>query len=270
MGQAHRCTSTRRLKTPSSFWTVCSPFSWGTKLSELGAGRLCGTAPPGVPHSLTNAHPDQSGCRAVNLLTPGVGFDRYISQIDQLAAKGDHEAIERLNREIDVRDRRSERGRSPRAFIGRRSLHSATDPISGVPPVAPATILREPACPGLIGLGSADNDLMRMPCWRLGAHLRVDPEGELTNTPVVAPSCLGGSTCTHCAGSAGRVAFDGGPPAIYQQGIHDSVLIAASLLIFAHATVEPIARRAWLSFRVANGPLVCWGPYRGAWLTGTK
>ena len=43
----------------------------------------------------------------------------------------------------------------------------------------------------------------------------------------------------------------GGPPAIYQQGIHDSVLVAASLLIFAHATVEPIARRAWLSFGFA-------------------
>jgi hypothetical protein len=35
-------------------------------------------------------------------LTPGVGFDRYVSQIDQLAAKGDHEGMERLNAEYDV------------------------------------------------------------------------------------------------------------------------------------------------------------------------
>lgn len=73
----------------------------GDDVIELEAGDFA-TAPPGVPHSLTNAHRDQSVCSAVNLLTPGVGFDRYISQIDQLAAKGDHEGIERLNAEYDV------------------------------------------------------------------------------------------------------------------------------------------------------------------------
>lgn len=73
----------------------------GDDVVELGSGDFA-TAPPGVPHSLTNAHADQSVCRAVNLLTPGVGFDRYISQIDQLAAKGDHEGIERRNAEYDV------------------------------------------------------------------------------------------------------------------------------------------------------------------------
>ena len=73
----------------------------GDDVIELEAGDFA-TAPPGVPHSLTNAHRDQSACSAVNLLTPGVGFDRYISQIDQLAAKGDHEGIERLNAEYDV------------------------------------------------------------------------------------------------------------------------------------------------------------------------
>ena len=73
----------------------------GDDVVELVSGDFA-TAPPGVPHSLTNAHADQSACRAVNLLTPGVGFDRYISQIDQLAAKGDHEGIERLNAEYDV------------------------------------------------------------------------------------------------------------------------------------------------------------------------
>jgi len=73
----------------------------GDQVVELGPGDFA-TAPPGVPHSVTNAHADQSGCRAVNLLTPGVGFDRYIDQIDKLAAKGDHESIERLNAEYDV------------------------------------------------------------------------------------------------------------------------------------------------------------------------
>ena len=37
-----------------------------------------------------------------DVLTPGVGFDRNIRQIDQLATKGDHEGIERLNAEYDV------------------------------------------------------------------------------------------------------------------------------------------------------------------------
>ena len=73
----------------------------GDDVVELGSGDFA-TAPPGVPHSVTNAHADQGACRAVNLLTPGVGFDRYISQIDHLAAKGDHEGMERLNAEYDV------------------------------------------------------------------------------------------------------------------------------------------------------------------------
>ncbi len=73
----------------------------GDDVIVLGSGDFA-TAPPGVPHSLTNAHADQRACRAVNLLTPGVGFDRYISQIDQLATKGDHEGMERLNAEYDV------------------------------------------------------------------------------------------------------------------------------------------------------------------------
>jgi anti-sigma factor ChrR (cupin superfamily) len=73
----------------------------GDDVVELRRGDFA-TAPPGVPHSLTNAHSGQSNCRVANLLTPGVGFDRYISQIDQLAAKGDHEGMERLNAEFDV------------------------------------------------------------------------------------------------------------------------------------------------------------------------
>ena len=73
----------------------------GDDVVEHGSGDFA-TAPTGVPHGLTNAHAEQSVCRAVNLLTPGVGFDSNISQIDQLAAKGDHEGMERLNAEYDV------------------------------------------------------------------------------------------------------------------------------------------------------------------------
>ena len=73
----------------------------GDDVAELGPGDFA-TAPPGVPHSATNAHADQSACRVVNLLTPGIGFDRYISQLEQLAAKGDHDAMERLHAEYGV------------------------------------------------------------------------------------------------------------------------------------------------------------------------
>lgn len=30
-------------------------------------------------------------------MTPGIGFDRYIGQIDKVAAAGDHDALERLH-----------------------------------------------------------------------------------------------------------------------------------------------------------------------------
>jgi mannose-6-phosphate isomerase-like protein (cupin superfamily) len=73
----------------------------GDDVYELAAGDF-GTAPPGVPHSLTNADPDQTSCRVINLLTPGVGFDEYIRQIDQLAERGDHEGMTRLNAQYDV------------------------------------------------------------------------------------------------------------------------------------------------------------------------
>ena len=73
----------------------------GDEVVELGPGDFA-TAPPGVPHSLTNAHASQTACRAVNLLTPGIGFDRYIGQIDQVAQAGEQDAMDRLNAEYDV------------------------------------------------------------------------------------------------------------------------------------------------------------------------
>ena len=73
---------------------------FGDDIVELGPGDF-GTAPPGVPHSFTNAHADRT-CRAINLMTPGIGFDRYIDQIDKVAATGDHDALERLHAEYGV------------------------------------------------------------------------------------------------------------------------------------------------------------------------
>jgi mannose-6-phosphate isomerase-like protein (cupin superfamily) len=72
----------------------------GDDVVELGPGDFA-TAPPGVPHSLTNTSAQQR-CRAINLLTPGVGFDRYLSQIESVAATGDQQAMDRLNAEYDV------------------------------------------------------------------------------------------------------------------------------------------------------------------------
>ena len=67
---------------------------------ELSPGDF-GTAPPGIPHSFTNAHSDRL-CKAINLMTPGIGFDEYIAQIDELAATGDRDALERLHAEYGV------------------------------------------------------------------------------------------------------------------------------------------------------------------------
>lgn len=68
---------------------------------ELGPGDFA-TAPPGVPHSFTNARREQRVCRAVNLMTPGTGFDRYLEQLERLAASGDHESLDRLHAEFGV------------------------------------------------------------------------------------------------------------------------------------------------------------------------
>jgi hypothetical protein len=73
----------------------------GDDVVELGPGDFA-TAPPGIPHSATNAHTDQSACRAINLLTPGIGFDRYVGQIDHVAATGDHDALVRLHAQYGV------------------------------------------------------------------------------------------------------------------------------------------------------------------------
>ena len=79
----------------------------------------------------------------------------------------------------------------------------------------------------------------------------MDPEGELRDTPswlLAAWVVLLALTALEALDELHSI---GGPPALYQRGVHDSVLVAATLLIFAHAAVEPIARLAWLSFGCA-------------------
>ena len=65
---------------------------------ELTAGDFA-TAPPGVAHSFTNVRPDQPPVRIVNLMTPGLGFDRYLEQV---MAGADESTTNRLNDEYGV------------------------------------------------------------------------------------------------------------------------------------------------------------------------
>ena len=65
---------------------------------ELAAGDFA-TAAPGVAHSFTNARTDQSPVRIVNLMTPGLGFDRYLEQV---MAGADEPTTERLNEQYGV------------------------------------------------------------------------------------------------------------------------------------------------------------------------
>ncbi len=73
----------------------------GEDVIDLSAGDY-GSAPPGVAHTFTNIHPDRRA-RAVNLMTPGIGFDRYIEQINALSeGSGDRTAMERLGEQYGV------------------------------------------------------------------------------------------------------------------------------------------------------------------------
>jgi mannose-6-phosphate isomerase-like protein (cupin superfamily) len=73
----------------------------GDDIVELEPGDFA-TAPPGVPHSFTNAHKEQGVCRTVNVMTPGIGFDRYLSRIEEVATSGDADALDRLHAEYGV------------------------------------------------------------------------------------------------------------------------------------------------------------------------
>ncbi len=72
----------------------------GDDIFELGPGDF-GTAPPGVPHSFTNTRTERT-CRAINLMTPGIGFDRYIGEIDKVASTGDRDALDQFHAQYGV------------------------------------------------------------------------------------------------------------------------------------------------------------------------
>ena len=72
----------------------------GDEVVELHPGDFA-TAPPGVPHSFTNTHPEHV-CRTVNLMTPGIGFDGYINQIEEVIATGTADELERIHLEYGL------------------------------------------------------------------------------------------------------------------------------------------------------------------------
>ena len=57
------------------------------------------TAPPGVAHTFTSGRPEQPA-RMVNVMTPGIGFQHYIEQVN--APDCDMAALARLNTEFGV------------------------------------------------------------------------------------------------------------------------------------------------------------------------
>ena len=69
----------------------------GDEIIELREGDFA-TAPPGVPHTFTNANRNEIA-RVVNVMTPGIGFDHYITGAMSGAAPAE---MERLGKEYGV------------------------------------------------------------------------------------------------------------------------------------------------------------------------
>lgn len=89
----------------------------------------------------------------------------------------------------------------------------------------------------------------------LGTRLRIEAQGELTEWPpwlLVAWIALSVLVTLE---ALDELQWIGGPSALYQLWIHDAVLAAAALLVFARAAFEPVARRVWMCFGVA---MACW------------
>ena len=74
----------------------------GDEVAELGPGDFA-SAPPGVPHTFENADAKQNTVRMVNVMTPGIGFDRFIEQFVALQQRGaEATEVERLGQEYGV------------------------------------------------------------------------------------------------------------------------------------------------------------------------
>ncbi len=90
-------------------------------------------------------------------------------------------------------------------------------------------------------------------------RLRADADGELTEWPpwlLAAWIVLLALTALEACNELGWI---GRPSSFYEAGIHDAVLVGATVLIFVRAAFEPVARRAWL----------CFGGAMAAWSVGT-
>jgi hypothetical protein len=79
----------------------------------------------------------------------------------------------------------------------------------------------------------------------------VDAEGELTERPPWLLAVWIVLIALTALEALDELQWIGGPSALYQRWIHDAVLVVATLLLFARAAFEPVARRVWLSFGFA-------------------
>lgn len=86
---------------------------------------------------------------------------------------------------------------------------------------------------------------------RVGTRLRVDAQGEVTAWPSWLLTVWVVLVALTALEALDELQWIGGPSALYQRWIHDLVLAAAALLVFARAAFEPVARRAWLAFGFA-------------------
>ena len=74
----------------------------GDEVIKLAPGDFA-SAPPGVPHTFENADAQQGTVRVVNVMTPGIGFDRAIEQFMALQERNaDPAEMERLGEEYGV------------------------------------------------------------------------------------------------------------------------------------------------------------------------
>jgi diguanylate cyclase len=94
------------------------------------------------------------------------------------------------------------------------------------------------------------NRMTRRPV-RLASDFQVDAEGELTDSPAWLLAVWAVLLTLTALEALDEFGWIGGPAVVYQRGIHDFVLAAATVLIFVRAAIEPVARRAWLSFAAA-------------------
>ena len=96
------------------------------------------------------------------------------------------------------------------------------------------------------------DDLARV---NVRTRLRVDADGELTEWPpwlLAVWIVLLALTALEAFNELGWI---GRPSSFFEDGIHDAVLVGATVLIFVRAAFEPVARRAWLCF---GGALAAW------------